>query len=66
MKKKGGKINPKTEKKSRENRAKKKPEQRNNTQREGEERNPAYIENCHRHYLHLCRHPCTKKKHPKQ
>jgi len=55
------KINPKkTEKKSRENRAKN-PEQRNNTQREWEERNTAYIENCHRHSLHLCRHPCTKK-----
>jgi len=67
----GGKRNPKTEqrpknqpkkieKKSRENRAKN-PEQRNNTQREWEERNTAYIENCHRHSLHLCRHPCTKK-----
>jgi len=35
--------------------------ERNNTQREGEERKPSYTDNCPRHCLHLCRHPCTKE-----
>jgi hypothetical protein len=50
-----------TRKQRKQSTKKKKPEQRNNTRREGEERNPAYIENCSRYCLHLCRRPCIKK-----